>query len=303
MELKLLKSFVTVARLKSFSAAARELNTVQPAISRHISELETELNTKLFWRNTREVHITAAGELLLQEALGIIAHEERARALVKLTATGKVGRLRIGFLGPACYQFLPDLVRQFTESHPDVLVSLHELTVQQQLDAFQKGELDIGFSRPLPREEREHMSRHSVYMDSYVAILPPDHALADRSSVLLSDLEQERFVLFSRLGAPALFAAIVKSCQYAGFAPNVASEPPTMQSVLTEVAAGLGISIAPRCILGLAIGDCRNVPIGDLPDLVPLEVQYKAMPQPPAVEAFVKLVTKSAAEIQTIIDN
>lgn len=301
MELKLLRSFVAVARFKSFSSAARELNTVQPAISRHISDLERELNVSLFWRNTREVNITSAGEVLLQEALEIIAHEERARALVKLAAAGKVGRLRIGYLGPACYRFLPDLVREYSQSYPDVLLSLHEFTAQQQIDAFEKGQLDIGFSRPMPRTERENYDTHAVYLDQYAAFLPKDHRLVHRKSIALSELENERFVLFTRQGAPGLFNQIINGCRNAGFDPNVSSEPPTMQTVLTEVASGLGISIAPQCIMGLATNECESVVIKDFADKLPLEIQFKRQQQPPAIESFVQLAMEKAETIQSIM--
>ncbi|WP_386679742.1 LysR family transcriptional regulator [Loktanella sp. R86503] len=88
MENQTLKTFVTAARLKCFSAAARALNIVQPAISRQISDLEQELGVSLFWGTTREVWITTAGETPLREAAEILAHEERARQLVRQTGEG-----------------------------------------------------------------------------------------------------------------------------------------------------------------------------------------------------------------------
>ncbi|MEP5153805.1 LysR family transcriptional regulator [Planktotalea sp.] len=299
-----MKSFIAVARLKSFSAAARELNTVQPAISRHISDLETELNTCLFWRNTREVNITSAGEVLLQEALEIVAHEERARTLVKLASSGQVGRLRIGYLGPACYLFLPKLVQKFSETYPDVLISLHELTAQEQLEAFQKGTIDIGFSRPVPRMDRASFDSKAVYQDRLIAFVPLDHPLSStlRKSIRLSELADERFVLFTRRGAPMLFHLVIKACQNAGFEPNVSSEPGTMQTVLTEVSAGLGVSIAPSCILGLKLVECRGLMIEDCEDKIPLEIQCKNGPMPRALEAFTELTMSFANSIQALID-
>ena len=77
MDIKTLKSFISVAKHKSFSQAARELNTVQPAVSRHISALEGELGFSLFNRNSRDVVITQAGEQLLKDASNILLLTEQ----------------------------------------------------------------------------------------------------------------------------------------------------------------------------------------------------------------------------------
>uniref|UniRef100_UPI0034E9595D LysR family transcriptional regulator n=2 Tax=Bacteria TaxID=2 RepID=UPI0034E9595D len=89
MDLKILRSFVSVATHKSFSAAARELHTVQPAISRHIGMLEADLHVTLFVRNSREVNITSAGEQLLKDAKHILALTEQAKSQVKQAQNGQ----------------------------------------------------------------------------------------------------------------------------------------------------------------------------------------------------------------------
>ncbi|MCA9422206.1 MAG: LysR family transcriptional regulator, partial [Nitrospira sp.] len=142
-----------MASLKSFSAAARELNTVQPAISRQIADLEDELGVRLFWRNTREVKITAAGDSLLREAHDILSREQQVKEHVLRAARGEIGRLRIGYLASACFSFMPELVRGYSALYPKVQISLQEMTVRQQIDAFSAGQLDVGFSRPMSNYE------------------------------------------------------------------------------------------------------------------------------------------------------
>ncbi|MGY0627447.1 MAG: LysR family transcriptional regulator, partial [Paraglaciecola chathamensis] len=106
MEIKVLKTFVAVATYRSFSGAARALYTVQPAVSRQISELENELGVKLFWRNTREVKLTSAGEALLVESNRLIALQQSAIEKVRRVAKGETGQLRIGYISSACSNFL-----------------------------------------------------------------------------------------------------------------------------------------------------------------------------------------------------
>ncbi|MDO6805051.1 LysR family transcriptional regulator, partial [Wenyingzhuangia sp. 1_MG-2023] len=121
-------SFIAVATLKSFSAAARELHTVQPAISRHIAALEKELGTLLFILNTRDVHITAAGRQLFTDATRILQQAEEAVLRTQKAANGELGSLKVGYLPSACLTFIPDLVQRFHSQYPDVEISLFEMT-------------------------------------------------------------------------------------------------------------------------------------------------------------------------------
>jgi DNA-binding transcriptional LysR family regulator len=298
MEIRTLKSFITVATLKSFSAAARELNTVQPAISKQISDLEEELGVSLFWRNTREVIITAAGESLLREAQEILARERQAKDRARRAAHGEIGHLRIGYLASACFSFMPTLVQRYFQRYPDVHVSLQELTVRQQIDAFSAEQLDVGFSRPMSKTERVGFSVEEIYVDTLTAVLPETHSLAHAKSLRLRELEAGPFVLFARSEAVGLFDQIISACQQEKFAPNISSQPGNMQTVLTEVAAGLGVSIVPGCVRRLYTKGCAFVPIQKQKPSIPTELHYRSAPSSPTVEAFVELTMKAKQEIQ-----
>lgn len=298
MEIRTLKSFVTVAYLKNFSAAARELNTVQPAISRQISELEEELGVRLFWRNTREVKITAAGESLLQDAKNILATEVAAKKRAQLTAKGKIGRLRIGYLGPACFTFIPKLVQIYTTRYPDVEVKLREMTVRQQLEAFEADQLDIGFSRKLSKHHHKDFSVESIYVDTLIAVIPQAHPLANLKSLRLSQLEAEPFILFSRHEAAGLFDQIIGIFQKENLVPIISSQPENMQVLLTEVAAGLGVSVVPMCIKNMYTQGCVFVPIHGQKPSIATQLHYRSDPLLPTVETFVKITLENKLRIQ-----
>lgn len=301
MELRLLRTFVAVAELKNFSAAARELHTVQPAISRQIADLESELDVRLFWRSTREVKVTAAGEILLREATEILAHEARARALVQQAAKGHVGRLRIGYISTACLTFMPDLIRNYAQSYPQVQIVLHDMSPQQQLEAFAAGLLDIGISRPLPHSERKGYVVEQVYMDTLVAVLPTGHPLATAASIRLRDLETESFVLFKRSEAVSLFDQIISTCEREGIAPHISNQPESMQMLLTEVAAGLGVAVVPGCVRHLHTNGCVFVPISRQKPSIPTELHYRAEPAEPAIELFVAQTMQARQNIKKLM--
>ncbi|WP_168709173.1 LysR family transcriptional regulator [Halomonas borealis] len=302
MELKTLRTFVAVAELRNFSAAARRLHTVQPAISRQIAELEEELGVPLLWRSTREVRVTATGEVLLEDARRMLALEVEARERVTRAASGHTGQLRIGYMSSATARFLPTLLQQFSARYPDVHLELFEMTAQQQLEAFARQEIDLGFSRPLPEPETLGLERLSLYQDRLMAVLPRSHPLAGLQRLSLKALAQEAFVLFERGQASGLFDMIISACGEAGYSPRVIRQPAQMQTLISLVASGLGVAIAPACIRFLQSEGCVFIPLHLAPPPIALELHYSRDPLRPTVDAFLKEARQMQVGIKALME-
>ena len=250
MELRHLRYFTAVVQWKGYREASRRLHVSQPAISRTIADLEDELGLKLFARTKRAAELTPEGEIFYAEAVQALARTDSAVQTAKRAANGEIGKLSIGFLGSATSAFLPELVRTFKAQHPSVRLTLQELTPLQQEAAFEKGLIDLGFTRTLTPEQSKIFSSRMLYSDPMMAVLPASRQ-AKTKSVRLTDLSKESFVLFYREGAPPLFDTITRMCNKAGFSPKVDCEPNMMQTVLTIVAAEQGVSIVPACVRNL----------------------------------------------------
>lgn len=250
MELRHLRYFTAVVQWKGYREASRRLHVAQPAISQTVADLEDELGLKLFSRAKRVAQLTPEGEIFYAEAIRALAQVEVAVSTAKRAAKGEVGKLSIGFLGSATYAFLPELIRTFKAQYPGVKLTLQELTPLQQEAAFQKGEIDIGFTRVLTAEQGKEFSSRCLYRDPLMAVLPRSSQVKTKR-VRLSDLANERFVLFHRDGAPGLFDTITGVCNDAGFSPRVENEPNMMQTVLSLVEAEEGVSIVPACVRNL----------------------------------------------------
>jgi DNA-binding transcriptional LysR family regulator len=251
MELRHLRYFAAVAEHLNYSEASRRLRVAQPAISQTIFDLEEEIGAKLFERSNRRVQLTAAGTVLLGEAQGILKRADDAKRATIRAAHGEVGVLRIGFIAPATAPILPPLVQTFRRRYPEVELQLQHLNPDEQLAAFAEGQLDLGFTRPLPLEQRPHFVEEMIYSDYLVAILPPKHPLAKERKIQLAKLASETFVLFHRVGAPGLFDEAVGICRQAGFSPKVRYETDLMTTVFLLVESGLGVSLVPSCARGL----------------------------------------------------
>ncbi|MDO6695294.1 LysR family transcriptional regulator [Aliiglaciecola sp. 3_MG-2023] len=298
MDIKILKSFVSVAKHKSFSEAARELHTVQPAISRHISALEEELAVTLFNRNSRDVAITPAGEQLLDDALGILALTEQAKQKVKRAHSGTVGTLNIAHLSSACLSFMASLIRTYRSQFPHVHIALFEMTATEQIEALKQDKIDIAFSRPLPTPIADEFISHDIYIDKLVAVVNQSHPLASQKHTDLARLKSEQFIIFNREEALGLFDETIILCKQAGFSPNIISQPRHMQTLVTEVAAGLGVAIAPFCVSKLYSQGCHFIALDNVETQIPLQIQFKQNDNSATTHAFLTVALNAKNEIQ-----
>ncbi|GAB2686398.1 LysR family transcriptional regulator [Aliiglaciecola aliphaticivorans] len=298
MDIKILRSFVSVAKHKSFSEAARELHTVQPAISRHISALEDELAVTLFNRNSRDVAITPAGEQLLDDALRILALTEQAKQKVKRAHSGTVGTLNIAHLSSACLSFMASLIRTYRSQFPHVHIALFEMTATEQIEALKQDKIDIAFSRPLPTPIADEFISHDIYIDKLVAVVNQSHPLASQKHTDLARLKSEQFIIFNREEALGLFDETIILCKQAGFSPNIISQPRHMQTLVTEVAAGLGVAIAPFCVSKLYSQGCHFIALDNVDTQIPLQIQFKQNDNSATTHAFLTVALNAKNEIQ-----
>jgi DNA-binding transcriptional LysR family regulator len=310
MELRHLRYFTAVAEHLNFSEASRRIHVAQPAISQTILDLEEELGVLLLLRDRRKVRLTPAGETFRREALEILRRNQEAVRLTKRASLGEVGQLRIGFFGSATAAFLPALVQEYHRRFPDVELTLLELTATQQLEAFDRGQLDVGFSRPLPAEPSRKFHEELVYTDYFHLVLAPAHPLARNfaggETITIKRLSGERFVLLHRQGAPGVYDEVLALCRRAGnFSPHVVNEPDRISTVLLLVESGIGVSIVAGSVrhlvrAGGALLFCRLQP-----DSAPIELRLnwrRGAPSSPTVEAFRELVQSEREAIRALME-
>ena len=290
MELRHLRYFSAVARHLNYSEASRRLHVAQPAISQTILDLEEEIGAKLFLRSNRNVQLTAAGAVLLEEVQGILKRADEAKRATQRAARGEVGVLRIGFIAPATAPILPPLVQAYRTQYPDVELQLQHMNPDAQIAAFDEGKLDLGFSRPLLPEQRPYFEEEMIYRDYLVAVLPANHPLAKERKIQPQKLAGEDFVLFHRVGAPVVFDEAVGMCRQAGFSPKIRHETDLMTTVFLLVESGLGVSLVPSCARGLEQQKTVRRPLTVRSNPLCLCAIWPRGSQSPTVEAFLQIV-------------
>lgn len=244
MDLRQLRQFAVLAEEGSFSIAAQRLHMAQPPLSVAIRKLEEEIGTKLFVRGSRGVRLTAAGEAALAVARRCIEAANQIKTAAQQAEAGDTGRLRIGFSGSVTVRLLPLLVQSFSQRYPGVHLDLSEGTNLELLTRVEAGELDLGLVR-LPTSRPSELRFQQVEEDHFCLALPKGHALARKSAITLSMLEDLAFIGYAPSPVGGLHAAVNSVLQRAGVAPRVTQEAVQVQTVLGLVASGLGVALVP----------------------------------------------------------
>ncbi|WP_238155698.1 LysR family transcriptional regulator [Kribbella soli] len=252
VELRHLRYFVAVAEERHFGRAAARLHMAQPPLSQQIRQLESELGLQLLRRTTRRVELTPAGESYLVRARQIIAAVSSAAGEAQRVAAGLQGRLVIGCVGSATYSLLPQLVRTLREELPDVEVAVQgEMLAPDQAQALADGRIDLGLLRP-PVED-ESLRVEVLRADPLIVAVPDGHRLAGRRRVRLEELADEDFVIHAGGGRSVMHDTVLARCREAGFEPRVRHEVAETSTLVTFVAAGLGIAIVPAPVAELLV--------------------------------------------------
>ena len=245
MELRRLRYFVAVAEELHFGRAAQRLHIAQPPLSQQIRRLEGELGVELLRRNRRRVQLTDAGRLLLEQSRPLLAQADRLEELLRRAGGGEVGRLSVGFVGSASYETLPAVLREFRGRFPDVELVLEELPTESQVAALHAGRIDVGLVRPPLADDAIELTR--LVEERLIAALPDQHPLTERTAVRVAALAQEPFVLPPRR-ISGLYEDVVSVCRAAGFTPQVVQEASEMQTIISLVSAGIGVSLVPSSV-------------------------------------------------------
>jgi DNA-binding transcriptional LysR family regulator len=187
-----LEVFYTVAKRLSFTKAAAELFITQPAVTKHIHELENQYNAKLFERNGNHIQLTEAGEILLQHAEKVFDLYRNVEFELNSLSKRKEGLLRMGASTSLAYVLAPLLAR-FRNKFPDVQLSLITANTEQVEKALLAKEIEVGIIEGYSKNTE--ISYHPFLKDELVLVCSSKHPLADRNSLKPADLKTIRFIL------------------------------------------------------------------------------------------------------------
>ncbi len=239
MDIRALRAFVAVAETESFTRAGRRLKVTQSAVSQQVRSLEQSLGTPLFTRQSRNIALTQAGDVLLPYARQIIAKVEEATAVVSDFEAAGRGRIAIGAGGEICQHVLPDILGEFTSRFGKIEVRVVSGFTEQTLKHTLEGSVDIGFL--LLPVTNSALVVEELPRDELVAIAPPGHDWEGLERVRAKDIVGQPFVAYAR--ASGTFRIVERFLLEAGVFPSLAMEIGDLEAVKKMVEAGLGVSV------------------------------------------------------------
>ncbi len=243
VEIKHLRSCVTLAEELHFGRAAQRLSIVQPALSMQIKMLEEELGVRLFERNRHSVALTEVGTLFLPEARATLYQSAHAADVARACGRGEIGRVRFGFVSSVLPQLLPRLIRSLHARFPRIELELKDMPGPDQAVALKNGQLDFGLMR-LPATIPGIQTRE-VLQESFIVALPGDHPLVACTSLHPTDLSQLPVFILARRYAPGFYDEVMQALTHRGAHLQNATELGEFTTMLALVSAGLGVGLLP----------------------------------------------------------
>ena len=239
MNLNQLQYVLQVAKTRNFSQAAEELFISQSTLSQQIMNLENELGVKLFVRTTRDVRITEAGRVFLQEASGILRNVEGLKQTMSDYAGLLKGTINIGAINALETIHFSQIITDFYSAFPQLTVNIVGGSSYPLLEALKNHSIDIAFlTRPV-KGSYPSLNFTSVGTDDYCLLVAKDHPLAGKKTVSLQELKDDRFILHQP--TQAVSDICLAACEEAGFTPAIVCRNSAAPISANLVRAGLGV--------------------------------------------------------------
>ncbi len=259
-----LESFVEVARRGNVSRAAEALFLTQPAITARLKALERDLGIKLFVRSSRGMKLSDAGRAFLPYAERTMTTVDEGRQLVTNLRQGNVGELVIAAAPAVSTYVLPEILRVFRSTHPNVRLGVKTGHTEEVLEMVLRAQAHVGIGRPIRHPEIELIP---VLEDEMLLVVSARHAFARRGKVRMDELAAERLILFDRTSS---YHELTSSLfRQAGVVPASTLELDNVEAAKKMVQQGLGVALLPRMALvsELRSGSLRPVKLIGAPPL------------------------------------
>lgn len=250
MNLNQLEYFVSAAESLNFTKAAKKCFISQTAMSLQMKALEEMVGVPLFIRDKHHVELTRAGQIYLREAKDILKRSEEALRLARNTTSGIEGKLHIGYIRGYGDSELVKILKPFHESYPNIVLNFTRDNASPLQTMLERGDCDLTIAIAPIRREASEMNHQIIGSLPLMAVLYPEHPMAEKPFLTYPDLEHEQFILMQPKGRSRdEMAESMLFYERGGFLPDITGLEQDPETLLLSIALGLGISILPECFI------------------------------------------------------
>lgn len=292
MELRHLRYFVVVAQELNMTRAAEKLFISQPPLTRQIKQLEDELEVQLFIRKSRGLELTQSGQYFLQQAHAILNKLNTSIEGVRQVALHHKTVFSIGFVPSVFYDELPLIVRRLRRNK-NLEVVLHDLKVQEQIEALKSGKIDIGFGRV--EMENPDVEQEVLFQEPLIAALPEEHQLSNQQPTL-KQLAQLPLITFPASAGPNFADMILGLFYREGLNVQVIQQVHDLQTALSLVASDMGFALVPEQVNSMQREGVKFVILADEGITTPLVVSRRRAEHPNAAMRLVNTILAEVAD-------
>lgn len=262
METRLLHCFVVSADELHFGRAAQRLEILPSALARNIRILEEGLGVRLFVRTTRNVELTKSGQLFLAEIRPLLRKLDETLTRVRVESFVGDKVFRIGSIDSAAAGLVPQLVREFRASEPDLELILVEDKSARLLPKLLSGALDIAFVRP-PAGGRDGIKFAHLLKEQTMVVVPRESEYCQCNQLTVHQLKDLPLIYPSARNRPHSYHLINNLFQSAGLTPNFVQQADEKQTIINLVAEGVGLALLPHLTAKMEPDNVLFLPLVD----------------------------------------
>ncbi len=298
MDFDQIQAFLEIVKEKSFSRAAARLYRTQPALSKQVRQLETELGQRLLLRQGKQVEPTPAGQIFLEHCQKIVDTRREALETLQRVRERPRGRLSIGANEATSLYILPAAFAEFRARYPEVRLKIHRNFTRKLVERVLANSLDFAVvSLPIDEKDQKDLVVLPLHRDELGIVVPAKHPLARRRAVTLEQVAEFPFI-FPRTGRTrGLLERIFAERQ---LEPRVSLELASVEAIKKFVAGGLGISLMSRSFVRreAAQGTLRFLPLRGITLVRELGlIHHRDKYLCPVMEAFLRVIHDMKAKM------
>jgi len=246
------------------------------------------LGVVLFHRHNRKVELSNTGKFLKEELTRNLKNLDTIFSHAKLLNDGLGGDLKLGYVGSAMNQIIPDLLLEFEKSNQDIVVSLKEMDNQKQIESLMSDDIDLGFVR-LERVPRG-IEIKPILKEPFCVVLPKKHPLDSSNFKGISQLKEEPFILFDSVYSASYFEKVMQIFDDAGFVPNVSHNTIHAASIYKLIENGFGVSIVPKSLVSKSYRSLKFIELSNTPHRTTLSAVWNKKSRNPVLRKILEFV-------------